>query len=105
MKEKTFTLIISFIILMDLGKYMLVKSFPKSPNKKIDLGNTSENASRYLQESNKFDDNYILLFFKEDCQYSQGFKNDFRNSISYIINRENNSNLTSEETLIVHKDF
>ena len=44
-------------------------------------------------------------YFKEDCDYSKGFKNNYRKNISFIINRENYNNLTSEETLIIHKGF
>ena len=50
-------------------------------------------------------DSYMVLYFKEDCNYSKGFKNNYRKNISFIINRENDYNLTSEETLIIHKGF
>ena len=33
-------------------------------------------------------DSYMVLYFKEDCNYSKGFKNNYRKNISFIINRE-----------------
>ena len=46
-------------------------------------------------------DNFMVLYYKEDCYYYDGFQNEFRYNISFVINRENNYNLTSEEELIV----
>ena len=47
----------------------------------------------------------MILYFKEDCNYSAGNKNYYRNNISFIINRENNNTLKNQETLIVHKGY
>ena len=56
-------------------------------------------------EEQKEYDSYMLLYFKEDCNYSRGFKNEYRNNISFIINRKNNSKLKSEDELIISKDI
>ena len=34
-----------------------------------------------------------------------GFQNDYRNDLSFIINKENKEKLTGEDELIIHKDF
>ena len=64
-----------------------------------------ENISRYLEEKDEYD-NFIVLYFKEDCEYSEGFKNKYREDISFIINRENNNTkIDSGERLIINKNF
>ena len=45
------------------------------------------------------------MLFDEDCNYSMGFQNKYRNDISFIINKENNEKLTGEDELIIHKGF
>ena len=47
----------------------------------------------------------MILYFKENCNYSAGIKNYYRNNISFIINRENNNTLKNQETLIVNKGY
>ena len=51
-------------------------------------------------------DNYIVLYFTQDCYYSSGFVNEYRNDIDFIIN-ENNKNIkyTKEEQFYVRKDY
>ena len=71
---------------------------------KNELDKKFSNTSRNLENNDK-SDNYILLYFKKNCSYPIGFKNDFRNDISFIINRENNLLLTNEQTLIIDKDL
>ncbi len=64
---------------------------------------SQEHKPRYLEEDNY--DSYAILYFKEDCNYSEGFKNEIRNGISFIFNRENGKKLTREESFIAHKGF
>ena len=94
-----FSLIICFVLL-------LFPTFQKSLKniklKELNVGNFHEETPRHLDV--EFD-NFMILYYKEDCNYYQGFKNKFRNNISFIINRENNNNLTNEEELIIHKNF
>ena len=63
-----------------------------------------KNVPRDLEEINDYD-TFLILYFNKDCIYENGFKNDYRNGISFIINRENNTKLRSKETLIIYKDF
>ena len=51
-------------------------------------------------------DNYIVLYFTQDCYYSSGFVNEYRNDIDFIIN-ENNKNIkyTKEEPFNVIKAY
>ena len=93
MKLKCFTLIFSFIILFSSLNYILGKPLTK----------IEKNTHRYLEEF--VYDTYVILYFKEDCNYSEGFKNAYRNDISFIINQENNDTLTSEDSFIAHKNF
>ena len=64
-----------------------------------------ENIKRYLEEKDEYD-NFIVLYFKQNCNYSEGFKNKYRKDISFIINRENNNTkIDSGEKLIINKNF
>ena len=47
----------------------------------------------------------MILYFKEDCYYLQGFENEYRRGISYIYNEENDSYFSSREQLIIHKNY
>ena len=92
MKIKNFSLIFSFVKFLSFLIYILGRSLTK----------IQKNTQRYLEEVDY--DTYALLYFKEDCNYSEGFKNQYRNGISFIINRENNDKLTSEDAFIAHKN-
>ena len=62
-----------------------------------------ENIKRYLEKDEN--DNFIVLYFKQNCNYSEGFKK-HRKGISFIINRENNNTkINSGERLIINKNF
>ena len=88
--HKRYCLIISIILLIYSFAYIIEKSLIKF----------EDNIKRNLAE-----DNYISLYFNSNCTYSQGFKNNYRNGISYIINKENNKQLTDEDTLIINENF
>ena len=62
------------------------------------------NIQRNLNEVDEYD-TYMVLYFKQDCNYSEGFNNGFRNDISFIINTETNTRLSSAQQLIIHKNF
>ena len=106
MKPRNFTLIISFIILilLDSSTHILGKPLSKSQKSRLSKGNVVNEAQRFLEGGDGYDI-YMLLYFKQTVSYPGGFINDYRKSISFIINRENNTHLTSEETLIVNKGF
>ena len=84
--------------------YILGKPLTKSQKVNIRTNKTAEKTQNFTEDEKELDI-YIILFFKEDCIYSNGFKNDYRSGISYIINRKNNLKLTSDKALIVQKDF
>ena len=82
--ELTFALIILTVSTsIASGKHL-------TTNKKIDEYNTKDNVPRNLQEANNYD-SYITLKYNEDSKYPNGFKNAYRNGISYIINKANNN--------------
>ena len=93
MKLRSFVFIFDFIILSGHVIFILGKPL---------INFNKENTQRYLEEDEY--DTFVILYFK-DCNYSKGFKNEYRNDISFIINRENNNKLTGEETLIVQQGF
>ena len=62
----------------------------------------NHNTGRYLEDVNEYD-SYIVLYFNQDCNYSLGFQNYYRNDVSFIINKENNDKLTCEDELMIHK--
>ena len=103
MKHSDFLLFISFLLIC-FTSIILGKSFTKFQNKGIDSINSEKSFLRELEKKNEYD-SYIVLYFKEDCSYSEGFKNNYRSNISYILNRENNNKLTSEEILIIRKEI
>ena len=94
MKLRSFVFIFYFIILSGSAIFILGKPLIKF---------NKENTQRFLEEEVEYD-TFVILYFK-DCNYSKGFKNEYRNDINFIINRENNNKLTGEETLIVHQGF
>ena len=54
-------------------------------------------------ESNECDsDNFIILYYKEDCTYESGFnENKKRNGIKYIINGSKRNKINSDEKLVI----
>ena len=57
-----------------------------------------------LEEIDNYD-TYIIIYFREDCYYIEGFKNEYRNNINFLINKENNEQIKDDEALIIHKNF
>ena len=49
-----------------------------------------ENNTRKLSNDNG---GYIKLYYSSDTSYSEGFKNNYRNNILYIINGDNNEHI------------
>ena len=97
MKKEIYILVFSHIILIIPKTFASVNHLSKLQ------GNLEENTKRNLEGANG-SDNYMLIYFNEDCYYQQ-FSNIYRTEISFIINKENNANLTSKETLIIQKRF
>ena len=51
-------------------------------------------------------DNYIVLYFNQDCNYSSGFANYYRKDIDFIINKKNiNIIYEKESPFNVTKDY
>ena len=72
----------SLIIFLVSTSQMLGKNFTKF--KMLYKDNINSPTSRNLEN-----DNYIVLYFNQDCNYSSGFVNDFRYDIDFIINKKN----------------
>ena len=49
--------------------------------------------------------NYIIVYYGKDVEYNEGFKNDYRNSIDYIINGKLNSKISDSEPLKIEKNI
>ena len=99
-KLKNFSLI-PFLMIIYSASYIFEKPLMKFQENKLGIESLENNVPRDLEEIDDYD-SYFILYFNQDCTYKNGFKNDFRNNISFIINREKNTNLTSEETLVIH---
>ena len=69
----------SLIIFLVSTSQMLGKNFTKF--KMLYKDNINSPTSRNLEN-----DNYIVLYFNQDCNYSSGFVNQFRYDIDFIIN-------------------
>ena len=104
MKFRFLALIFSFMILLGSMAYLFGKPFVKLKRKKTDIGNAKEVRQRSLEEKDEYD-SYIILYFKENCIYSEVFKNDYRNDISFIFQRQNNTKFQRNETLNISKEF
>ena len=95
------------IIILIFSVMFLVNSEDKvfgNVSEKNNVFNLEQISMRDNEEISQYD-SYMILYFKEDCNYSGGFINKHRKNISFIVNRENGNKLTSEESLIIHKDF
>ena len=87
-----------FIILkLNLITILLIfESFVKTDI--IDKGNQkSEIKKNHTKKLSKDDGGYIILYYKSEAFYRDGFKNSYRNYISYIINRNNNNLQNNDE--------
>ena len=72
--------------------------------KKEIIYNDSNNISkRYLEDSNP-NDSFMVIYFKENCNYKE-FYNIYRRNVSYIINKGNNIQLTSRDELNINKEY
>ena len=89
----------SIIILLVSSSQMLGKNLTKF--KMLYKDNINSSTSRNLEE-----DNYIVLYFNQDCNYSSGFVNEFRYDIDFIINKKNrNIKYEKESPFNVTKDY
>ena len=46
----------------------------------------------------KDDGGYMILYYKSEAKYSEGFKNTYRNNITYIINGDNDTYISDYES-------
>ena len=91
-------LIISFI-------FLIFRKYNKQYHKeKYTQRRLNKYFKKHLEEVNEYN-TYIILYFKEDCNYPEGFKNKNRKDISFIINTENNIKLRGDEALIINNKF
>ena len=97
--------IISLLILINFTIYIFGKPLPKFKSNKNYKKSLSENETKNLAKEDDYYDSYMILKFKKNLDYPKGFKNDYRKDISFLINRENNSKLKSNEKLNINKNF
>ena len=95
-KSKNLFLIFLYIILKASASNIFRKS------EEIKEKSLYKNSLRYLGDEY---DNFIIIYFKEDWIYSEGFINSYRTEINYLINKENNIKLTGYDELIINKNF
>ena len=89
----------SLIILLVSASQILGKNLTKF--KMLHKDNVNISISRNLEK-----DNYIVLYFNQDCNYSSGFANEYRSDIDFIINKINiNIKYKKERPFNVTKDF
>ena len=72
----------SLIILLVSASQILGKNLTKF--KMLHKDNVNISTSRNLEK-----DNYIVLYFNQNCYYSSGFVNKYRSDIDFIINKLN----------------
>ena len=101
MEQKYFKLIVFLNILFNSLEFISGQNL--STFKKELFSNNNNFFIRNLEEENPYD-SYMVIYFKEDCNYKE-FYNIYRKNINYIINKENNAQLTSTTELIIHKGF
>ena len=73
---------IKLILILSVLCTFSYATFPRnisSPSPKRDI--LTENPQRRLEENG---DNYIILHFNYLCEYTKGFKNEYRNDVSLI---------------------
>ena len=89
----------SLIIFLVSTSQMLGKNFTKF--KMLYKDNVNISISRNLEK-----DNYMTLYFNQDCNYSSGFVNEYRYDIDFIINKKNiNIKYKKESPFNVTKDY
>ena len=94
-KARSLAFIIFFMLLISSTFQKPLKQVKKN---KLNEGSYNGDTIRNLEDKLN---NFMVLYYKEDCYYYNGFQKEFRYNISFVINRENNYNITSVEELIV----
>ena len=82
MKKRRIILFFVYIYLLDSTSFIFGKPLKKIQKNNIDIKGLDKKVKRNLQRTNNM---YIKILFKESCEYSDGFKNKYRNGISHII--------------------
>ena len=88
---------IFFIILLLIGcsSNDLGKTQGKIYKDKYTMNNTT-NELRNLQ-TDELDNNSIILYFSRECNYPEGFANEYRNEISYVMDLKNYKKFKANE--------
>ena len=94
---------------MELSKFILIlavlfmsfhgnslRDIP-SPSSKRDI--PTENPQRNLEETGN---NYIVIYFNQNCEYPNGFQNGYRSSVSYIKHMYYDSNLKATDEMTIY---
>ena len=99
MELSRFILILSVFFINFHGIFL--SDIPSTSSKR-DIA--TENPQRNLQEDGN---NYIILYFNQNCEYPKGFKNNYRNDISIVKQRYDNyilNELNASEGMTLYKD-
>ena len=97
MKARWNFVIYIMMILLNPAFYIYGKPLPKFSKHQTDKESLDKKNQRNLQSEEY--DSYIVIHYRNESNYPNGFKNDFRNNISFIINRRDNSTLTDQDEL------
>ena len=97
MEAKRYFLIYVMMVLLSSSFYIHAKPLPKFSKSQIDKGISEQKSQRNLQSEEE--DSYIVLHYGKETTYTNGFKNDYRKNISFILLRTDNSKLTDEDEL------
>ena len=101
MSAKTFSLLLAIVLLLGYFDYIYGKEKQKFNIIQTEKQSQKQSSQRNLEEY----DTYMVLYFNQDCNYSEGFQNDMRRNTMFIINRENNLTYQDDEELIIHEGF
>ena len=104
MKSKSLALVLFFLITLDPLNFIFGRPLSKFTKRKPNTESMEDNYPRYMEEADEYD-SYIILYFQKDLQYSESFKNSYRENISYILNRKKNVKFKAEEKIKVDKGF
>ena len=106
MEARCYFFIYFMMILLSSVFHSYGKPLPKFSKHQIDKEFPAHKNPRNLQFEEEEDEDededeeyesYIVLHYANETNYTNGFKNDYRNNISSIIKIEDNSSFTDEE--------
>ena len=101
METKTIRFINVLMILVVSFIYIYGMPSPQFSNMQINKARLEQNSQRNLEETDDYD-SYIVLTYNATLNYTDGFLNEVRDDISYLINRDDNSKLLDTDPLEIN---